>query len=251
MSQTIEHIRDNVIKIVDSKGGFIGTGFFIEIDQKKYCLTCHHCIYNLDEIYVEKNNLKYVAEWIEEYSEMKKDIAVLAVKDCPIQPLKNSKEALGGLQVFVWGFPDKDIYHYPEGKPVEGCYLSRIWFLLLWEEKTVKGVNIWNKKPEVRVYAFQIKNKFEVGFSGSPVCYSITNQVVGMLTGKDDDYGYIIPIHTILEKIENAHRITEPSPSLDMASYINKGNKNFVKEDYADAIKQYDIVRRTGIILGL
>jgi tetratricopeptide (TPR) repeat protein len=27
-----------------------------------------------------------------------------------------------------------------------------------------------------------------------------------------------------------------------MASYIEKGNKNFIKEDYYDAIKQYDIV---------
>jgi tetratricopeptide (TPR) repeat protein len=179
---------------------------------------------------------------------MKKDIAVLSVKDCPIQPLKNSKDALGGLQVFVWGFPSKNIYHYPEGKPVEDCYLSRMMFLFLWEEKAVKGVNIWSKKPEVRVYTFQIKDKFEVGFSGSPVCYSITNQVVGMLTAKDDDYGYVIPIPTILEKIENTHRITdtyritEPSPSLDMAPYIDKGNKNFIKEDYDEAIKQYDIV---------
>ena len=52
-----------------------------------------------------------------------------------------------------------------------------------------------------------------------------------MLTAKDDDYGYVIPISTIQEKIENTHRITEPSPSLDMAFYNNRA-KTLIKEDY-------------------
>ena len=43
-SQTIEDIKENIVKIVDDKGTFNGTGFFIEVDGRKYCLTCHHCI---------------------------------------------------------------------------------------------------------------------------------------------------------------------------------------------------------------
>ena len=57
-------------------------------------------------------------------------------------PCNDHTSALAKLEVFVWGFPAKNIYNYPEGKPVEDCYLSRILFLFLWKEKAVKGVNI-------------------------------------------------------------------------------------------------------------
>jgi tetratricopeptide (TPR) repeat protein len=242
-SQTIEDIRDNIVKIVDKKGTFNGTGFFIEVDGRKYCLTCHHCICDVDGTFVENSSSKYHAEWVEKYSDMNKDIAVLAVKDCPIRALKNSKEAMGGLRVFVWGFPGNHLYHYPQGKQVPDCDLSKATFSFLWEEKAIKGVNKWNNKPQTRLQVFQIVNRLEMGFSGSPVCYGVTNQVVGMLTAKDNDYGYAIPIQTILEKFDaNERNVVEPSPTIDTLYYMEKGNDSFAKGDYFEAIRQYDVV---------
>ena len=59
-SQTSDHVKNNVVKIVNENGNFFGTGFFIVINQLKYCITCHHCINNIvDDIFIEKNNNKY------------------------------------------------------------------------------------------------------------------------------------------------------------------------------------------------
>ena len=63
MSQTNEDIRDNVVKVVDSKGDFKGTGFFIEVKGNKYCITCHHCIYQLNQISLERNNSRFASKW--------------------------------------------------------------------------------------------------------------------------------------------------------------------------------------------
>ena len=96
MSQRVEDIRDNIVKIVDNKGNFKGTGFLIEIKDVRYCITCHHCICRLNEIYIERNSsIKCPLEWIEEYSDMNKDIAVLKVKDCNnVKSLKYNKQAM-------------------------------------------------------------------------------------------------------------------------------------------------------------
>jgi hypothetical protein len=51
MGQTAEDIRDNIVKIADENGNCVGTGFFI---HKEYCVTCHHNICRLNEIYVER-----------------------------------------------------------------------------------------------------------------------------------------------------------------------------------------------------
>ena len=179
---------------------------------------------------------------IKKYSDMSKDIAVLNVKDCPIRPIKHAAVALAGIPVFVWGFPSKDLYHYPDGKPIEDCDLSKTTFAFPWKEEVVQGANKWNQKPEVKLHTFQIKNKFEVGFSGSPVCYNITNQVIGMLTAKDNDYGYVIPIQTILEKFGKEKDIIQPSHMLNTEYYISEGNDLFDKGNYGEAIRQYEKV---------
>jgi hypothetical protein len=53
-SQTSGFVRDNIVKIVNKNGDFFGTGFCLEFNQKKYFITCHHCICNLDQIFREK-----------------------------------------------------------------------------------------------------------------------------------------------------------------------------------------------------
>jgi hypothetical protein len=131
MTQTREDIRDNIVKIVDKKGNFFGTGFFIDVDNKKYCLTCHHGIFKLDEIYVERNNSRYEVVWIEKYSNMTKDVAVLDVKDCLHKSLNYYKQTIPGLEVFVWGFPSKDVEHFPDGRPVEKIHLGNSSLLLV------------------------------------------------------------------------------------------------------------------------
>ena len=203
MVQNRKDIENNIVKIIDKEGNFYGTGFFIDIDNKKYCLTCHHCIYELDEIYVERKTRKYEATWIEKYSNMENDIAVLNVKDWPGKSLDYVKETLPGLKVFVWGFPLKDVEHFPNGNFIEEKCLSTLSCDFFWEKETQSNkVNKWNKKPKLDTKLFSIDAKFGEGHSGSPVFYSITNQVIGMLIAKDENKGYLIPMQIILEKFE-------------------------------------------------
>jgi hypothetical protein len=53
-SQTSEDVGNNIVKIVDSRDVLNGTGFFIEINQNRYCIACHHCIYKLNEIFMKE-----------------------------------------------------------------------------------------------------------------------------------------------------------------------------------------------------
>jgi hypothetical protein len=67
-------IKDSVVKIVDNKGDFHGSGFFL---YKDYCVTSHVNIAELDDIFVEKYAKRYRVEWISKYSDMTINLAVL------------------------------------------------------------------------------------------------------------------------------------------------------------------------------
>ena len=243
MSQLIEDVRDNIVKIVDEKESLNGTGFILEIDQKRYCITCHHCICRINEINIERGNTKCSVEYIEELSESNKDIAVMEVNNCNnIKSLKYAKETLPQLSVSMWGYSENEIRTFPQGAPVKKGTLSDAPFLFSWPEENVKGIRKWNKKPEVKVYVFQYDGKFQVGYSGAPVCYTGNNSVIGVFTARDDSYGYVIPIETILGKFKPEKRIAQSSPPVNITNYIEKGNQSIMDGEYEEAISQYQFI---------
>ena len=125
-SQSEQDVDDNFVRILDSEGNFRGTGFFIKYSQE-YCVTCHHCICDLDQIFIGRTkDTKYNAQWIEEYSEPKYDIAFLKVEDNPFKPLLYGKDTMGHFKVTVRGFSGKNIDNLPEGTSVEHLFLSDI-----------------------------------------------------------------------------------------------------------------------------
>jgi tetratricopeptide (TPR) repeat protein len=239
MGQTAEDVRDNIVQIVSKEGQFAGTGFFV---QKEYCVTCHHCICRLDEIFVTREGKdKFPAEWVQEYSDMEKDIAVLRVKGHDFLPLQCKKETYPKISVVVVGFPGDDLYHFPEGKNEEGT-LAATSKQIRWKSEDMEGGRPWNKKPETKIRVYGFGGKFEEGFSGAPVCYQEDHKVVGMFEAKDENDGYIIPIDEVLQLFEERKLATTPSESLDSAAIIDLGNEFYFKKDFANAIKQYDKV---------
>jgi tetratricopeptide (TPR) repeat protein len=209
MSQTADDVRANIVRIVDKKGAFSGTAFFIKIKGgDKYCVTCHHCINRLDEIYVERKGdgrekKMWVAEWVEKFSQMSKDIAILNVPECKdIKPLLHAKQAQPQMPVSVWGYSQKNLDRFPHGSPASKGLLSDAPFLFNFPEEVKRGTQEWNKKPEVSLNVYQFDGNFEGGFSGAPVCYVGNNNVVGVFTAKEPNYGYVIPIEDVLEKFE-------------------------------------------------
>ena len=241
-SQTAEFIRDNIVKIVDKNAEFYGSGFFIDVNRQRYCVTCHHCICTLDKIFVERFGHIYPTKWIEEYSEMRQDLAVLKVKTSPLKPLIYAKEAMGDFAVTIRGFSGENIKSLPEGTSGRDSSLSDTDTPFVVEEDDHKGNNKWNKKPPVYVNVYECKGKFDLGFSGSPVCYKGPNKVVGVFTAKDDDYGYVIPIQTLLDKFNKNEGITLPTTDRKVSELIEKGNALFGSGKYEDAINLYDVV---------
>jgi tetratricopeptide (TPR) repeat protein len=241
-SQTVEHVRDNILKIVDKQGNFYGTGFFIEINGKKYCITCHHCIYMIDEIFVERYSKKYFANWIEDYSNMKSDIAVLNVDNCSLEPLLYATEAMANFNVNIRGFSHEKIKILPEGVSGKKSVLSDSTTDFQFEEEDFNGNNKWNIKPKVYVFVYECSGKFDLGLSGSPVCYDGPNKVVGIFTAKDENFGYVIPIQTILENFEKSRDTLQPFISIDSSGYLEQGNRYFENKEYEKAIKEYDLI---------
>ena len=242
-SQTAEEIGNNIVRITDSKGSFYGTGFFVEIREGRYCITCHHCISRLNGIFIEKNDTRFTANWDEQYSDPHKDVAVLKTTERGnVKALNYAREAMARFPVSVWGFSFKDLEIFPQGSPVEDGILSSAPLLFNWPEEEVEGNSKWNIKPQIKVYVFRFSGKFDVGFSGAPVCYTGNYNIVGIFTAKAHNYGYVIPIQTILERFDQQKHTTQPSKTVDMSYYITRGLESSKKGDYDEAIKQYDVV---------
>jgi tetratricopeptide (TPR) repeat protein len=255
--QTAEDIRDNIVKITDETGNCVGTGFFI---HKEYCVTCHHNIYELDEIYVERedNNIeggqqtksRYHAGWVEEFSDMQKDVAFLKVKSSNFKPLQYRRETYGNIPVAVRGFPLEDLYNFPDGIDERGK-LRHVRERFRWKEmKIIASEEVedkkrkWKIKPKVDVKVYAFDGKFSLGFSGAPVCYEHDWKVVGMFEAKDDNQGYIIPMNIVIENFEKTSKlpVSAPTYTLHTKKIIDVGNEYFNKEEYAKAIEQYDII---------
>jgi hypothetical protein len=208
IKQTVEDVSRNILAINDEEGNFYGTAFFLEIGGKKYCFTSHHCIANLDKIFVQGENKKFPAKWLESYSSVEKDIAVLEVINCPLKPLQYNPHALPALDVYVWGISGSKIENFPKGF-FKYSKLSEASVMIRFEEKEISGSNKWNKSPEVGVNVFEIVGQFEIGFAGAPVCYASDNSVIGMFIAKDETRGFVIPIQTLLEKFPVGKTKTE------------------------------------------
>ena len=238
-SQTSEFVRDNIVKITDEKGDLYGTGFFISLNNNKYCITCHHCIYKLNSIKIQKDDKEYTANWIEEYSDMSKDFAVLNVDNSSIDSLSYNLQAMPELRVNLWGFSTEKLKTFPKGMPGQKGELSSEFFTFEWEEETFHGKNKWNKKPKISVNIFQYNGHFELGFSGAPICYEADNKVVGVFIAKDKESGYVLPIQTILDKF-SVKTLNVTFENQDNSSYLEQGNQFHNIEEYKSAIMFYD-----------
>jgi tetratricopeptide (TPR) repeat protein len=86
------------------------------------------------------------------------------------------------------------------------------------------------------------------GLSGSPVCYRVTNNVVGIFTAIDDYvHGYALPIQTLLQMFEqdkpNAEqsiKVSEPQETSDTQKMLEEANELMDKKKYYEAIQKYD-----------
>lgn len=147
------------------------------------------------------------------------------------------------LSVSLWGYSDIELETFPQGAPAKKGSLSDAPILFHWSEEKGSSDQKWNKKPEVNVYVFQYDGKFHLGNSGAPICYTGNNSVIGIFTAKDDNYGWVIPIQTILEKFEDEKKLAKPSASMvDVLSYLEKAYESYNKGDFNEGLRHLDVI---------
>jgi tetratricopeptide (TPR) repeat protein len=197
----------------------------------------------MNGIKVKKKGISYDAEWIEKYSDINNDVAVLRVKDAPFKPIEIAHRLYKGLKVIIWGFPlsSRKNYPYTSGKYKESN-LQQDKLEILFGSTSVDGRNKWNKKPDQSIELYPIKDKLEKGFSGAPVFYKDDPVVIGMYEAQDADTGYVIPIEKIMLKLITPKKELAPSVSVKIDSILDKGNELFGQEEYKQAITYYDKV---------
>jgi len=221
ISQDLAYVRDNIVMIVDENKAYHGSAFFVEIKDKKYCLTAHDNILRLEKIFIQYEEEIYSATWIQRYSASDKNIAVLEVKNCPAKPLRHNVQNLPPLPVHVFGFSASKLKNFPRGLSSLNNKLSDITFNFHLDREENGGPNEWNKSPEVNVDVFVINAQLDLGFEGSPVVYTEDNNVVGMVIGRSEIAVYMIPIQTILQKFN-----AEPTQVSETTPGVKKDEQN-------------------------
>ena len=250
-SQTAHHVRDNTFKIVDETGNFHGSCFFIEVNKVNYCVTCHHCIWKLDAIFVQfGSNEKFPLKWLDKYSDPTKDIAVLSIDDkSQINPLIYEPKALPELPIYVMGWPEDRVNDLVTASKEDDSNLSNVSIGIKIREETVCGLNNpWNVKPKGTVNLLGFKGNYNRGLSGSPVCYKANNNVVGIFTAIDDYvHGYALPVQTLLEKFEankpdakQSVKYIESQESINTIANLEQANKFLENHEIEKAIEKFD-----------
>jgi tetratricopeptide (TPR) repeat protein len=237
-----EDVSHNILRVIGD--GSIGTGFFI---QKELCVTCHHVISKMNAIKVEYKGKSYDAEWVPEYSDMDKDIAILRVKNCEANPLSCARGALPGLEVSGFGFESKLLEWLPEGTPFDGRLGTTVSH---YTEKAqeIKQDKPWKKKPVVSVEVYKMDCDITgQGLSGSPVCQTASWQVVGMfaaLSERQPPVGFVIPIENILDTLKKEIPTAIQPASHGKSSYelITEANTLVDEKQVEKAIEVYEMV---------
>ncbi|MCB0410618.1 MAG: tetratricopeptide repeat protein, partial [Flavobacteriales bacterium] len=241
MSQTLEDVYHSIVKVTGN--GIVGTGFSI---MKGYCATSHHVISNMDKIRIEYNNKISDAEWIEELSDMKQDIAILKIKNRDVKPLQISTGIMKGLEICGFGYNTDSLDSHPSGESYEGK-IGNLLTPVTKDEEKPNFNNKWNKSPKVRFQGYQIiSNLAAEGFSGGPVCYKEDPHVIGMYVGFHKESspitGYVMPMEIIMDKFRKYYL------SVDPKKIVSKSILDKIRSEIQDEHPSY--VRNFSTLIG-
>jgi len=205
----IDNILTSLVKIIDKSNNTIkGAGFFI--GNKGYIITCHHVIFELDEIWIEYDTQQFLATWSEIFSNIELDIAILKIDiiNPPSFPLLNTSN-IYNANIILCGFPNIKTNNFPNGYAIQDIMLSASTPLRTLSTFTKKNINLknhWNilPKEESTFSSFQINKKQPHGMSGGFV-YSIKhNAIIGIIqsTSSTEDLSYAIRISNLFDYLD-------------------------------------------------
>jgi hypothetical protein len=191
-------LENSVAALLKADGGVAGTAFLFRKEEDFcYWFTCHHVISGLEKLRLglhfsdDKMPEVLEAEYVAEYSNPDKDVAVLKTK---LEESLNAREPLlmgnvslipnQTLDVTSIGFTPRNIKNFISGQ----IFSAKLTYgqepqFFIHKETTAMGVqklgNPWNiALPKTRSRVFNLSAStvnIEGGFSGSPVCVTMAN----------------------------------------------------------------------------
>ena len=199
----------SMVKILDSNGNTVGSGFMIHPDG--YFITCHQVIYNLDSIKVKYQEEKYSATWREEFSNPEVDIAILKidVENAKTIPISIPKDQM--VSALVYGFTQKQGTQFSKDFDVyETLKKNYTVNTISTYDKTIdlEFANSWNKKPQEQstFFAYKInegKNDgIDQGICGGIFLDEDSNCVIGVFQSSQQSESYIISWENIIERLK-------------------------------------------------
>lgn len=198
-----------MVKILDSKGDTVGSGFIIRADG--YLVTCHHVIYLLDALSVEYQGKVYQAEWCENLSNLEVDIAILKINVESLAeavPIINPRQL--STSVKIYGFPPAKKANFPEGFDVfsesirPSAPLNVVSTYKTRNQNEIKFNNPWNKLPHENstFSSHKLDAKVESGSSGGAVLAEDLGGVVGVIQCSKSDASYVIRWDNLLDSLD-------------------------------------------------
>jgi hypothetical protein len=193
----IDQLREATVKILGPDGKTVaGSGFIIRSDG--YLITCHHVIYQLDQLRVEYQGKIYEAEWCEDYSNPEVDLAILKsdLTDARPVPIINPRELSGSVNVY--GFPRAQDRYFPEGYDVHAANIHPGSPLLVLPTFPTTKLTIcnrpWHRLPQENssFLTHRLDQRVESGCSGGPVFSKELRGVVGVIQGSKSAVSYAI-----------------------------------------------------------
>lgn len=221
-----------MIAILDEDNNAIGSGFIIRSDG--FIVTCHHIIFQLNEIKVRYNDQIYIAEWCDSCSDSDIDISILKIDIENAIPVVLTNEIIDENGLIFYGYPRSKIEYMPYGCDLDCKEIqcsSRINTFETYEDLEIKYTNKWNVLPNINSSYDSYKSlvKVEEGFSGGAVVRKSTGDVIGVIQSSKDDETRIIRWKNISEKLKQIN-VNVLDPVCGYFDYFDLP-EGFVKRD--------------------
>jgi HEAT repeat protein len=212
MTMTVQHygiddLRNSMVRILGPDGKAVGSGFIIRADG--YLITCHHVIYQLEQLKVEYQGQRYEAEWREGYSNPEVDIAILKIPVADVKPVPIINPRDLSTSVIVYGFPRSKEQNFPDGYDVSAAHIRRsapIATISTYRSREIpeRLSNPWNTLPldTSTFLSHRIDEKVDPGTSGGPVFAEALSGVVGVVQCSKSDESYVIRWDNIWESLD-------------------------------------------------
>lgn len=199
----------SMIKILDSDGKLLGSGFVINCDG--YCVTSHHIIANIDTLTIQYKDNIYPAKWCSDLTNIETGISILKISETNIEPVSLSIPKDQVVNAFICGFTRDAPYKFSQSCDLYGT-LDRNLLVetsSLFDEATTNYSNPWNEKPSdnslFQAYTVQANeynnDKFLKELTGSLVLDSDSGFAVGLFQVSRSGTAYVSSWENISDQL--------------------------------------------------